>query len=232
MASFFLANPKNWWVISDLVRKEIGPLLPFNDLFLIPASSTPPQEKSLFLKAEPIPRFWCGTPEIKPFMSTIRIPIGEGDYLWLELILEGVLSQETRSHDFPFLTKVLQLLLEKAFLLSVQKKDPLTGLLNQEHFCRLVREKLTGASRQGKLFPHPLHLKPIEPEPGSRFSLGLVTFQPFGLQSAEAAGTFLQERFTLWVKSNIFGFGVDLALAGRSGPQRSGRRIHPLGRGG
>ena len=41
MSSFFLANPKNWWVISDLVREEIGPLLPFNDLFLIPSSAAP-----------------------------------------------------------------------------------------------------------------------------------------------------------------------------------------------
>ncbi len=200
MSSFFLANPKNWWVISDLVRKEIGPLLPFNDLFLIPSSAAPPVEKNLLLKADPVPRFWCGTPEIKPFMSTIRIPIGEGDHLWLELILEGVLPEEARRQDFPFLTKVLQLLLEKAFLLSVQKKDPFTGLLNRDHFYRLVREKLTGASRQGKLFPHHLHLKPFEPEPGSRFSLGLVTFQPFGLQGVEPIGTSLQERLTYWVK--------------------------------
>ena len=222
MSSFFLANPKNWWVISDLVRKEIGPLLPFNDLFLIPSSAAPPPEKNLFLRAEPIPRFWCGTPEIKPFMSTIRIPIGEGDYLWLELILEGVLPQETRFPDFPFLAKVLQLLLEKAFLLSVQKKDPLTGLLNEDYFYRLVREKLTGASRQGKLFPHHLHLKPSEPEPGSRFSLGLVTFQPFGLQFGEPTGTSLQERFTFWVKK--ISPGLDSALpwpgeAGRTGAE-------------
>jgi len=200
MSSFFLANPKNWWVISDLVRKEIGPLLPFNDLFLIPSSAAPPLEKNLFLKADPVPRFWCGTPEIKPFMSTIRIPIGEGDYLWLELILEGVLPKDTLSHDFPFLTKVLQLLLEKAFLLSEQKKDPLTGWLNREHFYRLVWEKLRGSSRQAKLFPHPLYLKPFEPEPGPRFSLGLVTFEPLGLAPIEPDGTSLQERFTFWVK--------------------------------
>jgi tetratricopeptide (TPR) repeat protein len=200
MSSFFLANPKNWWVISDLVRKEIGPLLPFNDLFLIPSSAAPPVEKNLLLQADPIPRFWCGTPEIKPFMSTIRIPIGEGDYLWLELILEGVLPEEARLQAFPFLTKVLQLLLEKAFLLSVQKKDPFTGLLNRDYFFRLVREKLTGASRQGKLFPHHLHLKPFEHEPGSRFSLGLVTFQPFDRHGAEPIGASLQERLTFWVK--------------------------------
>jgi tetratricopeptide (TPR) repeat protein len=201
MSSFFLANPKNWWVISELVRKEIGPLLPFNDLFLIPSSAAPTVENNLFLKTEPVPRFWFGTPEIKPFMSTIRIPIGEGDYLWLELILEGVLPQEARVQEFPFLTKILQLLLEKAFLLSVQQQDPLSGLLNQEHFYRLVREKVRDASRQGSLFPHHLHLKPYESESGSRFSLGLVTFRALGLRFGEPVGTSLSEGLTLWVKN-------------------------------
>jgi tetratricopeptide (TPR) repeat protein len=222
MSSFFLANPKNWWVISDLVRNEIGPLLPFNDLFLIPSSAAPPPEKKPFLAAESVPRFWCGTPEIKPFMSIIRIPIGEGDYLWLDLILEGVISEESRPYHFPFLTKVLQLLLEKAFLLSVQKKDPLTGLLNQDHFYRLVSEKLTGASRQGKLFPHHLHLKPLDPEPGSRLSQGLVTYRPFGLQGGESAGTSLQEQFTFWMKK--ISLTLESALpwpgeVGRTGPE-------------
>jgi tetratricopeptide (TPR) repeat protein len=222
MSSFFLANPKNWWVISDLVRKEIGPLLPFNDLFLIPSSSAPPVEKNLLFKADPVPRFWCGTPEIKPFLSTIRIPIGEGDYLWLELILEGVLPEDARLQDFPFLTKVLQLLLEKAFLLSDQEKDPFTGLLNRDHFYRLVREKLTGLSRQGKLFPHHLHLKPSEPEPGSRFSLGLVTFQPFGLQYAEPIGTSLQERLTFWVKKISSALESALPWPGEAGRTGAG----------
>ena len=78
MSSFFLANPKNWWSVSDLVRKEIGPLIPFNDLFLIPSSAAPAAENRRLLQAESVPRFWCGTPEFKPFLSTIRIPIGEG----------------------------------------------------------------------------------------------------------------------------------------------------------
>jgi hypothetical protein len=84
-------------------------------------------------------------------MSTIRIPIGEGDYLWLELSGRSCLRKPGSS--FPFLTKVLQLLLEKAFPALRQKKDPFTGLLQPGLFFSTGEEKLTGASRQGKLFP-------------------------------------------------------------------------------
>ncbi|HSO72993.1 MAG TPA: tetratricopeptide repeat protein, partial [Thermodesulfobacteriota bacterium] len=50
------------------------------------------------------------------------------------------------------------------------------------------------------MFPHHLHLKPFDPEAGSRFSLGLVTFQPLGLQLGEPDRTSLLERFGFWVK--------------------------------
>ena len=145
MASFFLANPKNWWVISDLVRKEIGPLLPFNDLFLIPSSAAPPVENNLLTPGGTRPPILVRHPGNQTLYVHDPDP-DRGRRLPLAGTYPGRSPSSRRPclQAFPFLTKVLQLLLEKAFLLSVQKKDPLTGLLNRDYFFRLVREKLTG----------------------------------------------------------------------------------------
>src|SRR5512138_2191125 len=85
----FLADTRNWWILAGHLRRDLQPLLPFHDLYLIPAATAAAGE-ALPPEGEATPSFWCGPPEFNESSATLRLPLGENHTPWLEVILEGV----------------------------------------------------------------------------------------------------------------------------------------------
>ena len=216
----FLADSRNWWVLTGLIRREIQPLLPFRDLYLIP-SSAPAGRETTLPDGEPLPSFWCGPPEFNEASATLRIPLGEGQRPWLEVILEGVRWGPEQENRRPFLVKVIQLLIEKAFLTAEQQRDPDTRVLNQYHFFREIRKKTTAAYHQGKLFPHNRYLVHPESETGPPVRVGLLTLELFdsggsGNPSAVETENFKIHKLARALETNL----PWPAEVGRIGPRR------------
>ncbi|MBI5582531.1 MAG: tetratricopeptide repeat protein [Deltaproteobacteria bacterium] len=216
----FLADSRNWWPLAGLIRREIQPLLPFHDLYLIP-SSTAAEGEALSADSDPTPAFWCGPPEFNEASATLRLPLGDRHTRRLEIILEGVSWGPGLERLRPFLIKVVQLVLEKAYLLAEQRRDPDTRVLNQYHFFREIREKTAGLYRQGKLFPHSLYLDRPESETGSPARLGLLTLELFEPDPALPTGG--SETETFWIHKLARTLETELpwpASVGRIAPRR------------
>lgn len=180
----FLADSRNWWLLAGHIRREIHPLLPFHDLYLIP-SSTALTTEIRSAEGGATPAFWCGNPEFNESSGTLRLPLGEDHTPRLEVILEGVTWGPEQERLRTFLVKVVELLIEKAFLMEEQRRDPVTRVLNPYHFFREIREKTAGLYHQGKLFPHSLFLYDGESEPGPPARLGLLTLELLGPDGSE-----------------------------------------------
>jgi tetratricopeptide (TPR) repeat protein len=220
MPHSFLSDSRNWWTLAGHIRREIQPLIPFHDLYLIPSSPAAAGE-ALLADSETLPSFWCGPPEFNESSATLRLPLGENHTPWLEVILEGVSWGPEQEHLRPFLIKVVQLLIEKAYWIDEQRRDPDTRVLNPYHFFREIREKTAAVYRQGKLFPHSLYLHYPESETGPPARLGLLTvelFQPLG------AETFtLAEKETFFARKLARTLETGLpwpAVVGRIAPRR------------